>query len=219
MERILLYAAFVYVPIVCLTLVAYAKRIKVMRFIFKSLLMPSLAVFYLLAAESPSPWIVLALAFGWLGDVFLLGRHHWNLYCGIGAFALGHISYITGMLLTKPGLHLTAAISVAWVGIVLLAFRRFLLPHVPKRLRIPGVIYATLLSATCAVALYLFCTSGPDAAYALCFFGGLLFIVSDGLLAYDMFGKKTRLGNFFVMVTYILAQTALAAGFVLHGGI
>ena len=62
MERILLYAAFVYVPIVCLTLVAYAKRIKVMRFIFKSLLMPSLAVFYLLAAESPSPWIVLALA-------------------------------------------------------------------------------------------------------------------------------------------------------------
>ena len=44
-------------------------------------------------------------------------------------------------------------------------------------------------------------------------------MVSDSLLAYDKFGKKTRLGGFFVMATYILAQTALTAGFVLHGGI
>ena len=219
MERILLYVALVYVPIVCMTLVAYAKRNNVLRYIFKSLLIPSLMVLYWMLAEVPSPWVLLALAFGWLGDVFLLGHHHWNIGCGMAAFALGHICYIAGMLLTKPGLHLIAAVSVVWIAVCLLLARRFLIPYAPKRLRIPGLCYATLLSGNCATCLYLACVSGFDAAYVLCFFGGLLFLVSDGQLAYDMFGRKTRLGNFFVMVTYILAQTALAVGFVLHGGI
>lgn len=219
MERVLPYAAFVYVPIVCMTLLAYAKRSRVLRYIFKSLLIPSLAVLYLLAAAKPNLWVLLALLFGWAGDVFLLGRHHAHVYGGILSFALGHAAYIVGMLSTRPGMHPTVAVSVVWIGLCLFAARRFLVPHAPKRLKLAGFCYAALLSGMCAVALYLACTSRFAAAYALCFFGGVLFIVSDSLLAYDMFGKKTRLGNFFVMVTYILAQTALIAGFVLHGGI
>ncbi len=219
MELILLYTAFVYVPIVCMTLYAYARRNRILRDVFKSLLIPSLAVLYLLAAERPAFWILLALLFGWMGDVFLLRRHHWNLGCGILSFALGHICYIAGMLSTRPGLHLIAAASVVWIGLCLLGVRRFLIPYAPKRLKLPSLCYAALLSGTCATALYLACTSRLHAAYVLAFFGALLFMVSDGLLAYDMFGRKTRLGNFFVMMTYILAQTALAIGFVLHGGI
>ncbi|MBR0081338.1 MAG: lysoplasmalogenase [Clostridia bacterium] len=218
LDVVLLVAAFVYFPIVVLTLFAYAKRIKVMRFICKPLLMPALAVLYALAANKPNLWIFLALGFGWIGDVFLLGRHHWNQLGGIASFALGHIAYITGMMLTKPGLRLVGLISVAWVAICLLVARRFLLPRMPKRLRLPGTIYCALLSCTCASALYLAIVTG-EAAYVLCACGGLLFIISDGLLAYDMFGKKTTLGNTFVMVTYILAQTALVTGFVIHGGI
>ena len=218
MEFVLLYTAFVYFPIVVLTLFAYAKRNKPMRFVFKSLLMPSLAVLYAFAAAKPSPWVLIALGCGWIGDVFLLGRHHWNRFGGIASFALGHIAYVTGMLLTKPGLYPVGLISVAWVAICLLLARRFLIPYAPKNFRVPGLIYAGLLSCTCAAALYLAITSG-EAAYVLCAVGGLLFMLSDGLLAYDMFGKKTLLGNFFVMVTYILAQTALVTGFVLHGGI
>ena len=219
MERVLLYTAVVYIPVVCLTLLAYAKRIKVMRWIFKSLLIPSLIGLYCLAAPQPNLWVLLALGFGWLGDVFLLGRHHWNLGGGMTAFALGHIAYIVGMLSTRPGLHLIAALSVAWIVLWLIGVRRFLIPYAPKRLRLPGLCYAALLAGTCGTALYLACLSGFTAAYVLCFFGGILFMVSDSLLAYDKFGKKTRLGGFFVMATYILAQTALTVGFVLHGGI
>ena len=219
MERVLLFAAFVYLPITFFTLIAYAKRNKPMRFFFKPLLMPSLAVLYILAAKTVCPWVLLALLCGCAGDIFLLGRHHWNLYCGIGAFALGHIFYITGMLLTGPGLHPVGLISVLWVGAMLVLARRFLIPCAPKRLRLPGTVYCALLSGVGASALYLAFMNGFNAAYLLCFVGGLLFLVSDGLLAYDKFGKKTQLGGLFVMVTYILAQTTLIVGFVLHGGI
>ncbi len=219
MKRVILYTAAVYVPIVGMTLYAYAKRHKMLRCIFKTLLLPSLIGLYLLAAEQPNIWILLALGFGWLGDEFLLGRYHANFIGGILAFALGHICYIVGMLSTRPGVHLIAALSVAWIVIWLIGVRRFLIPYAPKNLKLLGLCYAALLAGTCGTALYLACLSGFTAAYVLCFFGGLLFMVSDALLAYDKFGKKTRLGGFFVMATYILAQTALTAGFILHGGI
>ena len=218
MDPIILYTAFIYFPVVCVMLTAYAKQNRILRYIFKSLYMPSLIVLYLLAAPKPNVLIILAMVFGWIGDVFLLGRHHWNVLGGITSFGLGHICYIAGMLSTRPGLHLTAIISVAWIALCLVLVRHFLIPHAPKRLMIPAICYATLLSGTSAVALYLSFVSF-NAAYLLAAFGGLMFMLSDGLLAYNMFGKKTVLGNFFVMVTYVLAQTALAAGFILHGGI
>lgn len=218
MDPIILYTAFIYFPVVCVMLTAYAKQNRILRYIFKSLYMPSLIVLYLLAAPKPNVLIILAMVFGWIGDVFLLGRHHWNVLGGITSFGLGHICYIAGMLSTRPGLHLTAIISVAWIALCLVLVRHFLIPHAPKRLMIPAICYATLLSGTSATALYLSFVSF-NAAYLLAGFGGLMFMLSDGLLAYNMFGKKTVLGNFFVMVTYVLAQTALAAGFILHGGI
>ena len=218
MDPIILYTAFIYFPVVCVMLTAYAKQNRILRYIFKSLYMPSLIVLYLLAAPKPNVLIILAMVFGWIGDVFLLGRHHWNVLGGITSFGLGHICYIAGMLSTRPGLHLTAIISVVWIALCLILVRHFLIPHAPKRLMIPAICYATLLSGTSAVALYLSFVSF-NAAYLLAAFGGLMFMLSDGLLAYNMFGKKTVLGNFFVMVTYVLAQTALAAGFILHGGI
>ena len=193
MDPIILYTAFIYFPVVCVMLTAYAKQNRILRYIFKSLYMPSLIVLYLLAAPKPNVLIILAMVFGWIGDVFLLGRHHWNVLGGITSFGLGHICYIAGMLSTRPGLHLTAIISVVWIALCLILVRHFLIPHAPKRLMIPAILLAA--------------------------FGGLMFMLSDGLLAYNMFGKKTVLGNFFVMVTYVLAQTALAAGFILHGGI
>jgi uncharacterized membrane protein YhhN len=218
MDPIILYTAFIYFPVVCVMLTAYAKQNRILRYIFKSLYMPSLIVLYLLAAPKPNVLIILAMVFGWIGDVFLLGRHHWNVLGGITSFGLGHICYIAGMLSTRPGLHLTAIISVAWIALCLVLVRHFLIPHAPKRLMIPAICYATLLSGTSAAALYLSFVSF-NAAYLLAAFGGFMFMLSDGLLAYNMFGKKTVLGNFFVMVTYVLAQTALAAGFILHGGI
>ena len=218
MDPIILYTTFIYIPVVCIMLTAYAKQNRILRYIFKSLYMPSLIVLYLLAAAKPNVLIILAMVFGWIGDVFLLGRHHWNVLGGITSFGLGHICYIGGMLSTRPGLHLTAIISVVWIALCLILVRHFLIPHAPKRLLTPAICYAALLSGTSATALYLSFVSF-NAAYMLAAFGGLMFMLSDGLLAYNMFGKKTLLGQFFVMVTYVLAQTALITGFILHGGI
>lgn len=219
MDPVILYIAFIYLPIIFVMLTAYAKQNRILRYIFKSLYMPSLIVLYLLAASKPHVLVILAMVFGWIGDVFLLDRHHWNIYGGILSFALGHICYIAAMLSTKPGLHITGIISGVWIGACIITVRHFVIPHAPKHLKVPAFCYAMLLCCTSATALYLAFASHFDAAYMLAVFGGIMFMLSDGLLAYNMFGKRTVLGNFFVMVTYVIAQTALATGFILHGGI
>lgn len=47
------------------------------------------------------------------------------------------------------------------------------------------------------------------------FIGSLLFIFSDYTLSMQYFKKVTKIGNFSVMFTYILAQACLAFGFAL----
>ena len=49
--------------------------------------------------------------------------------------------------------------------------------------------------------------------------GALLFFISDSLLAYDRFTRKTPAIRLWVMVTYHLAQFGLAAGFIAALGI
>jgi uncharacterized membrane protein YhhN len=55
----------------------------------------------------------------------------------------------------------------------------------------------------------------PDWSYqaaALVSMGGLLFYVSDSVLAYNRFGSPVRYGRVIVISTYHLAQIAITAG-------
>ena len=94
---------------------------------------------------------------------------------------------------------------------------RKLLPCAPKSLRKPGVVYAFLLSWTCLSALYLLLVE-QKAGYLVAFVGGLFFMLSDTILTGQQYRKETRHGNFYVMLTYIIAQSLLIIGFVLTGG-
>ena len=45
---------------------------------------------------------------------------------------------------------------------------------------------------------------------ALAFFGAVLFVASDSILAYDRFVKGFKFASFFIMLTYWLAQVFIA---------
>jgi len=45
--------------------------------------------------------------------------------------------------------------------------------------------------------------------------GGLLFLVSDGLLAYNRFARRIKFGQLWVRITYHLGQFGLAIKFVI----
>ena len=163
--------------------------------------------------------VIVALLCGWLGDVFLLfTKRNIFMLLGMASFALGHVFYIGAMLSTNPPLHLYVLIllllAAAWVLFVV----KKLLPTAPKSLRIPGLCYAVLLSGTALCALYLL-FSTQRLCYLVSFVGGLLFMLSDTILTGQKYRKETRHGNFYVMLTYILAQMLLVGGFALNGGI
>lgn len=202
-----------------LHLVACYRRCPRIRTVTKLLLMPLLCTAYCVLAPNPRLLVIAALTFGWIGDVFLLFKNkRLFMLLGICAFALGHVFYIGAMLSDHPALHILMLIPIALCAAWLTFVYKKLIPYAPKSLRKPGFVYALLLSLTALSALYLLLVS-EKAAYLIAFVGGLFFMLSDTLLCGQQYRKELKHGNFYVMLTYIIAQSLLVTGFVLTGGI
>lgn len=199
-------------------LFACASRDRLMlRRITKCMLMPLLALSYLLFARSASPLIVAAILSGFAGDVVLLFRpHRWAFHAGIVAFAAGHAFYIVSFLRAIPQLP-------QWYVFVLLgiftfacaiSLLRFLWKGIPARLRPPGFLYMLVIGSMASSSL-IFAFSGASPLRFLAAIGGFLFIVSDTTLAIDAFYRPVRHRNIIVMSTYILAQSLIVTALAL----
>ena len=215
----IIFTAVLFFAVSVLHLIACYRRFPKIRSVTKVLLMPLLCAFYLVLARDIRPLVVAALLFGWIGDILLLFKNGKTcMLLGICAFALGHICYIAAMFTAYPAvlsikILIPLALCVVWMVFVCLK----LMPYAPKSLRKPGFLYALLLSGTCLSALYLLLTVGKD-AYLLAFIGGLFFMLSDTLLTGQQYRKELKHGNFYVMLTYIIAQTLLILGLAQTGG-
>ncbi|UED86749.1 lysoplasmalogenase [Streptomyces profundus] len=165
--------------------------------IAKPLLMPLLAAY---AASRGAPrLLVLALLFGWGGDVFLLPDADWAFLVGMGSFAAGHVCYLTlfgrarAPALLGPGYAVVLVVAVA-----------LLWPDLPAELRVPVAAYSLLLAAMAYRAGSL----GPRTAA-----GGALFLLSDTLIATDIAEwPQLPASDFWVMSTYVAAQFLLTTG-------
>jgi uncharacterized membrane protein YhhN len=163
------------------------------RRITKPLLMPTLLV------GKPRP-TQRALAFGALGDIALLGNSDAAFTAGLGAFLAGHLAWVKAL---RP--HATGAVKaktavpylLAWAGI-----NSYLWPKTGHD-RIPVLLYSTALLATAMTA-----ADTGDKPVAV---GGMLFLVSDTLLALERFAEvRLPAHEGIVMATYTSAQALLA---------
>ncbi len=178
-----------------------------------------------------SPLILILISgqvFGLIGDVFLQLPRRWFLP-GLGAFLVGHICYL--------GLFIIKLIDIfesgnqnpywgLWVMFGLLIFlslmtifnwsfspiskRRTAKPFLWKAIR----IYAGVLSLNVVIAFLLTSLISIKSIQQLLLPGGaVLFLVSDFLLAYRKFIRSFPHAQFYVRITYHLAQFCLAGGF------
>ena len=193
---------------------------------FKPFLMPLLAVYLLsgwrMAAgpsglRSPVPWLMAAgILCGFAGDTLLIGDKH--VTAGLGAFLTGHLFYIAGMCLESarweslvfPGLLVLGVYAV--YGFLVL---RRLLPHLDRTMKGPVFAYMGVLIAMSVTASARFGAARPDAFFAS-FLGSVLFVLSDTILAFQLFLKR---GERSVMETYVLAQFLIAQGMILQAGV
>ncbi|WP_313214027.1 lysoplasmalogenase [Soonwooa sp.] len=174
-----------------------------LRFFSKTLLMPLLLVFYWLASQKSNQpkqnLFIAGLILSWFGDVFLL--FDWGFIAGLGSFLAAHICYI--FCLKKFSVS-NALWSLPFILIYLFTFLTFLFPHLGD-MKIPVILYALCISGMLYFSL--------KTKQILLIIGAVFFVISDSVLAINLFVNQSKVLGFLVMFTYVLAQTFLTFGF------
>lgn len=179
------------------------------RFFTKTLLIPLLILIYLFETRklndsstlSVNKTFLSGLIFSFLGDVFLL--FEWGFLPGLGSFLLAHIFYILcfSKISVKKQLPFLAFSLLIYVGSLLY----FLFPYL-NEMKIPVIFYAFVISAMLYFAV--------KTKRKFLILGALLFVVSDSLLAFNLFLKETKTLSLLVMMTYVFAQYLLVCGII-----
>ena len=193
-------ALAVFGAVVVLHLVAIAVGADPLRLATKPLLMPALAVY---AAARGGPRLLLgALACGWAGDVLLEIGGTVAFLLGMGCFAAGHVCYLR--LFAAGGALRGARARYAVYGVLWAVLVVLLWPGLDAGMRVPVAAYSLLLTAMAAGAF------GLGRTGAL---GGLLFLLSDGLIAAGLADwPQPPAHDLWIMLTYAAAQFCLVRG-------
>ena len=182
----------------------------------KPFLMPLLAIYYISSVAEVNKLIVMALAFGFMGDVFLMwSERKSNFMLGLEAFLIGHLCYV---LLFLQNVSITKSIPV-WFYFIIIIYA-IGAGAVMKKLRmylgdmkIPTYIYMAIILFMSFISLARIWTMGMSISFFLPFIGSLLFLCSDSMLGFYTFKGKFKNGNIYIMLTYVLAQVLIVAGY------
>jgi uncharacterized membrane protein YhhN len=161
-------------------------------------------------------WIGVGLFFSWLGDVLLI-RQEWFVL-GLLSFLLAQLSYILGYLRSvakgnQPFFLKKHPYSVLPFLVLVAGFYAFTAPHIEAALRIPVLVYATMVSSMALFAMARYGNSHPISFWQV-FIGAMLFVVSDfciGINQFVMHGQMPFSG-IIIMSTYIAAQYLIVMG-------
>jgi uncharacterized membrane protein YhhN len=180
--------------------------------VLKACLVPLVLAIYISSANQIFFLVVLGLALGWAGDILLLKIEKELFFkLGLASFLLGHICYIISMLHFTGTLNVTVLIIsliIAAVAGVLV----FFLIRPTREMKTLVIIYETVILCMAVSAVQFFTIRGfPLGVIAVG--GGISFVISDTILAYQTFHGETRFSYFFVMLTYIAAQLCIALAF------
>lgn len=161
-------------------------------------------------------FFLLGGACGLAGDVALmLPTVRFKL--GLGAFLAGHICYIIALNLTLPDLHPTSVLFglglIVIGGVFYSRLAGSLVAKKLRRMRLPVLFYVlAILPMTWSAMQTIWRPEWQGLPALLAASGGLLFLVSDGLLAWDRFVKPIPFARSLVMITYHLAQFGILVG-------
>ncbi len=169
------------------------------------------------------PFILMGLLFGLLGDIWLDLKYvhpkdaKLYTYAGFAVFGIGHILFVTGMLLEFYGDGNMLFFLIPVAGSILFAFGNLILSK-PMKLNFKEMKwvvtgYAFLLAMTTATAL-LVCiyTQWREPTTIMLLAGGISFAISDLVLSGTYFGEGKERPIDFILnyLTYYGAQFTIA---------
>ncbi len=172
--------------------------------IFKPMIILSLMALYFFSVLKKNNWYLLALAFSFLGDVFLLDKNSMFLF-GIAAFLLTQVLYIYIIVkqMEKPSFfhkYLYAFLFANYIVYLMLLLK----PNLGD-LFYPVVVYGVTIAIFGLVATLNYVTKRTKADLTL-WIGAILFIASDSMIALNKFYEAKAFYPVAIMATYVLAQ-------------
>jgi len=166
----------------------------------------------LLAAPGPQPrdyqtLLLAGFALCLVGDVALMFQGTRAFVAGLSAFLLGHLAFGWAFFTTlplsgKPGVGSVVVVAVA------LPYAVFVMRRAGRLAPAVAAYFAAILGMT---VLALLRVLAPDAAM-LTAFGALLFMASDGVLAWRRFVGPFAIGQGLTLSTYYAALWCFARG-------
>ncbi|OIP68586.1 MAG: lysoplasmalogenase [Candidatus Infernicultor aquiphilus] len=211
--RVLIMVFFVIVAVGDVFAVKYDK-VK-LKYFTKTLLLPTLALFYIISVANLNILIFFALIFCFLGDFFLLWSQKKTFFiAGLLSFFMGHIFYTMAFLQTTsflsaiPEWFYFFLLPYIWYGAFIL---KKLNPYLHS-MKVLVIVYLNIiLIMSFASFTRIWVLTGLS--FWLPFIGSIFFIASDSLLAFRNFKGKLSRGYASIMITYIFAQFLIVFGF------
>lgn len=152
-------------------------------------------------------WLLVALAFGLAGDVFLLGDSETRFRLGLAAFLVGHLAFVASFIALGLDPQGWNYLSFLVLGACLFATRQVAASTYLRgglALAGPVGVYTVVIGA---MVIYAFSTGEPLIAV-----GAAVFAASDSILAVDRFVSPRPWAHVVVMVTYHVGQALIVAG-------
>ena len=185
----------------------------------KPLSMVLLAIYFIYSVglkTKSNMLIFVGLLFSQVGDTLLMYVSvNPNFFlAGLGAFLVTQILYTLsfylyenenqGFIKQKPYFILP---FLAYLGGLLY----FLIPNIPPVFALPIVVYACVITIM-AIAACSLATKMKYANWKILFYGVMLFLISDSLIAVNKFLMSLPFSEFLIMLTYILGQFMIVEG-------
>jgi uncharacterized membrane protein YhhN len=160
-------------------------------------------------------WVLAALGFGLLGDIALMlskdlaGKLDAAFLLGLTSFLAGHVCYLAAF--ARYGLHGVQLLA----GVLVVAGSAALtLPRILLRAKGIGGQELMAIIGTYAAVLGAMAVLAVGTASVLTAIGGLLFLASDMVIAWERFVKRIARGPVLVIVTYHVAQILIVLGLI-----
>ena len=163
------------------------------------------------------PLIYIGAFLGMIGDWCVLRKKTFNI--GVVAFFLGHLAYIFECLFMIIGeqnirwfQHVIYIMVYIVVALAMFAACKKAKNHTTLN-KIAQSFYFAILAVYIPVFILAIVKVGSFMFLSL--IGSIVFIVSDSILVVTHFGFKFKRYDFYIMLTYLIAEFLIIAGFVL----
>lgn len=196
-------------------LIAILFKVPMLYLVAKPLLMITLLTYFLSSSKGYPGWrmlVVLALVFSWGGDIFLMLDD--MFVAGLASFLVAHIFYIIAYQKTGAAKGKVRPFDLVAFALYGVALMWVLYPGLGGML-IPVGAYALVL-ITMGVWAHKRRGATVAASFKYVSTGVILFVISDSLIATNMFAFDVPGERLLVMSTYITAQFLIVQGLLKH---